>query len=137
MITKREAKERGHVNWKWLNAFYSFSFGSYFDPKWMGFKALRVINDDFIDEGYGFPTHPHRNMEIITFIIEGALEHKDVLGNHSIIRPGEIQVMSAGSGIEHSEYNPNKDQKTRSLQIWIKPNVMDITPSYQQYKFEA
>jgi len=135
MITKRSANERGHMKWSWLEAFHSFSFASYFDPKWMGFHKLRVINDDFIDGGRGFDTHPHRNMEIVSFIIDGGLEHKDTMGNHYTINPGEIQVMSAGTGIEHSEYNPYPDKKTHSLQIWIEPNIEDITPSYQSYKY--
>ena len=136
MITKRAKNERGHLRIDWLDAKYTFSFGSYFDPEWMGFRSLRVINDDIIDEGMGFGTHPHRDMEIISFILEGALEHKDALGNHSVIRPGEIQIMSAGSGIEHSEFNPSKSDKTHSLQIWIEPNIKGIKPRYEQFKYD-
>ncbi len=136
MKTVRKANERGKANFGWLDANYTFSFASYFDPKWMGFRSLRVINDDIIDEGMGFDTHPHRDMEIISFIIDGAMEHKDTLGNHSVIRPGEIQIMSAGTGILHSEYNPDKEHKTHSLQIWVEPNVKGISPRYDHYKFD-
>ncbi len=136
MITIRKSEERGKSDYGWLKANFSFSFASYFDPKWMGFKALRVINEDYIDEGMGFETHPHKNMEIISFIIDGAMAHKDTLGSETVIKPGEIQVMSAGTGIMHSEFNPNSDQKTHSLQIWVKPNVLDVKPRYDQAKFE-
>lgn len=135
MITKREAKERGHLNFGWLDAHHSFSFGSYFDPRWSGFRHLRVINEDWIDPQMGFDTHPHKDMEIITFILEGELEHRDTLGNHTIIKPGEIQVMSAGSGVLHSEFNSSKTMKTHALQIWIMPNEKNIKPRYDQISY--
>lgn len=136
MITKRLANERGHNKFSWLEAKHSFSFGSYFDPSWMGYKSLRVINEDIIDEGMGFGTHPHKDMEIISLVIDGALEHKDTLGHHTTIGPGEIQIMSAGSGIMHSEYNPNKDQKTHMLQIWIEPKEKGIAPRHEQFNYD-
>ena len=135
-MTLRKASERGTIEIDWLKAQHSFSFGSYFDPNWMGFRSLRVINDDFIQPTGGFPTHPHRDMEIITFIIDGAMEHKDTLGSHSQILPGEIQIMSAGTGIQHSEYNPSSKELTRSLQIWIEPSQTGVKPRYEQYKYK-
>lgn len=137
MITKRESSERGHLKLDWLNARHGFSFGSYFDPHWMGFGKLRVINEDIISPDGGFDTHGHKNMEIISFVISGSLEHKDTLGNHSIIRPGQIQVMSAGSGILHSEFNPSKSEVTHMLQIWVEPKIKNISPRYEQYNFTA
>ena len=135
MITKRIANERGHFKLKWLDAHHGFSFGSYFDPNWMGFSKLRVVNEDIIAPKGGFDTHPHKNMEIISFIIEGKLEHKDTLGNHSIIKTGQIQIMSAGSGILHSEFNPSDSEDTHSLQIWVEPSVQNIKPRYEQFDF--
>lgn len=136
MITKREASERGKFKLDWLNARHSFSFGSYFDPNWMGFSKLRVINEDVISPKGGFDTHPHKNMEIVSFIIKGSLEHKDTLGNHSVIKPGQIQIMSAGKGVLHSEFNPSDSEETHMLQIWVEPNVLDIEPRYEQFDFE-
>lgn len=135
MMTLRKSNERGQLKIDWLNAKHSFSFGSYFDPKWMGVGHLRVINEDIIAENGGFDTHPHRNMEIISFVIEGEIEHKDSKGHQEIIGPGEIQIMSAGKGIYHSEFNPSSDKKTKMLQIWIEPNVKDTEPSYQKLDY--
>lgn len=135
MIKIRKASERGHVNFGWLDAKHTFSFGSYLDPAHMGFRSLRVINNDLIAEGAGFDTHPHKDMEIITFILEGAIEHRDTMGNHSIIRPGEIQIMSAGTGVFHSEHNPSKDEKTKLYQIWIQPGQLGVEPRYEQYDY--
>lgn len=137
MKTLRPAKERGTSNHGWLQANFTFSFADYYDPKHMGFRDLRVINEDYIKEGMGFGTHPHRDMEIVSFILEGGLQHKDTLGNEYTIRPGEIQVMSAGTGIAHSEVNPDMDQVTRSLQIWIQPNRSGHTPRYASYRYEG
>ena len=136
MITKRAGIKRGQVKWSWLNAKHTFSFGSYFDPDWMGFGPLRVINEDIIDAGRGFDTHPHKDMEIISYIIDGELEHKDTLGSRAIISPQQIQIMSAGTGIYHSEFNPNPNKKTHSLQIWIEPNKLGVKPRYEQYDVE-
>jgi redox-sensitive bicupin YhaK (pirin superfamily) len=133
MITKREGGKRGQVKWSWLNAKHTFSFGSYFDPDWMGFGPLRVINEDVIDGGRGFDTHPHKDMEIISYIIDGEIEHKDTLGNSATINPQHIQIMSAGTGIYHSEFNPNPNKETHSLQIWIEPNKLGVKPRYEQY----
>ncbi|MFT6633284.1 MAG: redox-sensitive bicupin YhaK (pirin superfamily) [Bacteriovoracaceae bacterium] len=135
MITKRIANERGHFKLKWLDARHGFSFGSYFDPNWMGFSKLRVVNEDIIAPNGGFDTHPHKNMEIISFIVEGELEHKDTLGNNSIIKSGQIQIMSAGSGILHSEFNPSNSKNTHSLQIWVEPAIQNIKPRYEQFDF--
>jgi redox-sensitive bicupin YhaK (pirin superfamily) len=135
MITKRLAEDRGHFKLNWLNARHGFSFGSYFDPSWMGFSKLRVINEDKISPTGGFDTHPHKNMEIISFIIEGELEHKDTLGNHSVIKPGQIQIMSAGTGILHSEFNPSNSNSTHMLQIWVEPSIQNIKPRYDQFDF--
>jgi redox-sensitive bicupin YhaK (pirin superfamily) len=135
MIIPRYAKDRGHLNFGWLDAKHTFSFGSYFDPAHMGFRSLRVINNDLVQAGMGFDTHPHKDMEIITYILEGELEHRDTVGNHAVIKPGEIQIMSAGRGIFHSEFNPSLTNSTKLYQIWIIPNQFGIKPRYEQYNF--
>lgn len=131
MILHR-ANERGHANHGWLNSFHSFSFASYYDPAKTNFGALRVLNDDAVDPGEGFGTHPHNNMEIISIPLEGDLEHKDSMGNVSVIKHGDIQVMSAGTGIYHSEYNKNPDRPVKFLQIWIIPKTKNVKPRYDQ-----
>ena len=123
---------RGQANHGWLNARHTFSFASYYDPNRMNFGVLRVLNDDQVAEGRGFGTHPHDNMEIITIPLEGDLEHKDSMGNSSVIRYGDVQVMSAGTGIQHSEFNPNKDKPLKLLQIWVFPNKRNVSPRYDQ-----
>ena len=127
-----KAKERGHANHGWLNAYHSFSFASWFNPEKVQFGALRVLNDDTISAGMGFGTHPHDNMEIITIPLEGDLAHKDSMGNGTTIKMGDIQVMSAGTGIQHSEFNPNNDQQTKLFQIWLFPKYRNVEPRYQQ-----
>lgn len=127
-----KADSRGHANHGWLNSYHSFSFANYYDPNRMGFGVLRVLNDDEVSPGMGFGTHGHSNMEIISIPLEGDLEHKDNMGNTTIIRNGDIQVMSAGTGVKHSEYNHSKDSKVKFLQIWVVPNKVNVEPRYDQ-----
>jgi redox-sensitive bicupin YhaK (pirin superfamily) len=133
MFTIRKAKDRGHANHGWLDSWHSFSFADYYDPKYMGFRALRVINEDFIAPSAGFGTHPHRDMEILTYILEGELAHQDSMGNGRVIKTGEVQGMSAGTGITHSEYNASAKAQCHLLQIWIMPHTKNVTPSYSEW----
>jgi redox-sensitive bicupin YhaK (pirin superfamily) len=132
MTKFRRAEERGHANYGWLNTHYSFSFANYYDPEHMGFRALRVINDDVVAPGGGFDTHPHRDMEIITYVLSGALEHKDSMKNGRVIRSGELQYMAAGTGVLHSEFNPSKNEPVHLLQIWILPDKKGLNPRYAE-----
>lgn len=135
MISLRPAKERGHTRLDWLESYHTFSFDTYFDPKYHNFRSLRVINEDIVKPGGGFHPHSHRDMEIITYVLEGALEHQDSLGNGSVIKPGEVQKMSAGIGVTHSEFNASKKESVHLLQIWIAPSERGLKPGYEQKKF--
>jgi hypothetical protein len=135
MKTIRRANERGHASHGWLDSYFTFSFADYYDPQWLGYRSLRVINDDLVLPGTGFGTHPHRDMEIISYVLAGQLQHKDSMGNGRVIRAGEFQYMAAGSGVEHSEYNPSKTEPLRLLQIWIKPDAKSVKPRYAERNF--
>lgn len=135
MIRVRKADERGHANYGWLDTYHTFSFSSYQDPRHTSFRSLRVMNEDRVEPGQGFGTHPHHDMEIVTYVLEGALEHKDSMGNGEVLRPGEFQRMSAGTGITHSEFNPSDSEPCHLYQIWLFPARQGIAPSYEQKRF--
>jgi len=135
-LSIRRAAERGRTDWDWLDSRHTFSFGEYYDPRNMGFRALRVLNDDRVRAGAGFGTHGHRDMEILSYVLEGALEHRDDMGTGSVIRPGEIQMMRAGTGVMHSEFNQSKTEPVHFLQIWIVPDARNLKPAYAQRPFD-
>lgn len=135
MIAIRKSQDRGHFNHGWLDTYFTFSFADYYDPKHVQFRTLRVLNDDRVAPGEGFPTHPHRDMEIVTYVLEGALEHRDSMGTGSVIRPGDVQYMSAGSGVTHSECNASKTDPVHLLQIWMFPEKQGLKPAYGQKTF--
>ena len=137
MIRKRPANARGHFDHGWLDTFHTFSFGEYFDPEFSGFRSLRVMNEDRVAPGQGFGMHGHRDMEIVTLVLSGALEHRDSLGNGEVLRPGELQRMTAGTGIRHSEFNPSETEPAHLYQIWITPEQRGLTPSYEQRAFDT
>jgi redox-sensitive bicupin YhaK (pirin superfamily) len=137
MIQVRRSSERGHFDHGWLDTYHTFSFADYYDPRWTGFRSLRVINDDKVEPGHGFGMHPHRDMEIVTVVLDGALEHKDSLGGGGVIRPGDLQRITAGTGVLHSEYNPSTAEPVHLYQIWLLPERRGLAPGYEQRSFPA